>query len=72
MTTDTHLEIDPSLVGELELETGPVPYVNLEAQPVMHNQLRVGATEYTYERSFPIKGHSAVLPAVVAELEAQG
>lgn len=66
------LEIDRSLIGALELEGSEAPYVNLEDQPFIHTQLRVGETEYTYDRSFPIKGHSAVLPAVIGELQAEG
>ena len=38
----------------------------------MITRLRVGETEYTYDRSYPIKGHSAVMPGAIAELQAQG
>ena len=68
----TGLEIDSSLVGTLELPELKVPYVDLNDQPVVHTRLRVGETEYTYDRSFPIKGHSAVMPDAIAELQAQG
>ena len=70
--TPTNLEIDPSLVGTLELAGFDVPYVNLEAQPFVHTRLLVGGTEYTYDRTYPIKGHSAVMPGDVAELQEQG
>ncbi len=68
----THLEVDPSLVGGLDLGTIEVPYVNLESQPGVHTRLLVGETAYTYDRSYPIKGHSAVMPGAVAELVAEG
>ncbi len=68
----TPLQIGPSLIGTLELEGFEVPYVNLADQPFVHTRLRVGETEYTYDRSYPIKGHSAVMPSAVAELLAEG
>ena len=66
------LQIDPSLIGTLELEEFEVPYVNLEDQPFVHTRLLVGETEYTYDRSFPVKGHSAVMPAAIADLQREG
>lgn len=74
MTTDapTHLEVDPSLIGGLDLGEFEVPYVGLEQEPLIHTHLRVGDTEYVYQRSYPIKGHSAVMPGYVAELLQEG
>ncbi len=66
------LQIDATLIGELELDTLQVPYVNLDEQPYVHTRLLVGETEYTYDRSFPVKGHSAVMPAAIAEVQAEG
>ncbi len=63
------LEIELSLMGSLELEGADVPYVNLGQVAAIPVRLRVADVEYTYERSFPIKGHSAVLPEAIAELE---
>ena len=68
----THLEVDPSFVGRLDLGTLEVPYVNLENQPLVHTRLLVEETEYAYDRSYPIKGHSAVMPGAVADLLAEG
>ena len=62
------LEIDPALVGTLELEGISVPYTNLEDAPLAPSLLRVGTTGYSYQRSFPISGHSAVMPAAMHEL----
>lgn len=66
------LELDASLIGTLELETSQVPYVDLEDWPTIHTRVRVSGVEYGYDRSFPVKGHSAVMPAVVAELLGEG
>lgn len=68
----TPIEIDPSIVGALELDTFHVPYVYLGDQPSVHSRLRVGETEYAYERSYPVRGHSAVMPAAMADLLAEG
>ena len=64
----TQLEIDPSLIGTLELEGLDVSYVNLGNEPLAPGQLRLGGTEYAYHRSFPITGHSAVMPNAVRDL----
>ena len=66
------LEIDPSLLGELELEGFEVPYVNLGDEPFVRTRLRAGEVEYAYDRSYPIKGHSAVMPGDIADLAAEG
>lgn len=63
-----HYEIDPGTIGRLQLEDGAVPYVDLVAAPFIHSRLRAGDVEYVYERSFPARGHSAVLPEAVREL----
>ena len=62
------LEVERSLMGSLELANATVAYVNLEQQAAIPTRLRVADVEYAYERSFPIRGHSAVLPEVIAEL----
>lgn len=66
------LEIASSRLGRLELEQLSVPYVNLEAEPFVRTRLRIGGAEYTYAQSYPINGHSAVMPSAIAELQAQG
>ncbi len=68
----THLDIDPSLVGELDLGSFEVPYVNLERAAIAHTHLRVDDTEYVYDRSYPIRGHSAIMPGEVAGFLQQG
>ena len=66
------LQIDASLVGALALEGSDVPYVHLEHEASIQARLRVGETEYAYDRSYPVKGHSAVMPGEIAELQAEG
>ena len=66
------LEIDRSLIGTLDLEGLQVPYVYLADRPFAHTRLRVDGTEYTYDRSYPVKGHSAVMPGFIVELQAEG
>ncbi len=66
------LEIEHSLVGTLELEGTDATYVNLEQLAAIPTRLRVADVEYAYERSFPIRGHSAVLPEAIAELQDGG
>jgi hypothetical protein len=65
-------DVDRALLGTLELAGSAVPYVDLEGEPHIASRLRVGDTEYAYERTFPVKGHGAVMPAAVAELQAAG
>ena len=65
-------DVDRALIGTLELDGSDVPYVDLEDEPRIASRLRVGDIEYAYERTFPVKGHSAVMPAAVSELVAAG
>ena len=66
------LEIDPEGVGTLWLDSLGVPYVYLEGIDSVQARLRLGETEYAYERSYPVKGHSAVMPQDARELMEQG
>jgi hypothetical protein len=66
------LAIDPEHIGALELDGREVPYVDIEDAPYIHTNLDVGGATYAYERTFPIKGHSAVMPQAVAELQSKG
>ncbi len=70
-TTDA-LQINDTHVGVLQLEGFEVPYTQLDDEENIHTNLRVGETQYTYDRSFPMTGHSAVMPAAIAELQAEG
>lgn len=74
MTTEdaAPLEIERSLIGTLQLDGLEAPYVNLDQQPLIHSRLRVGDTEYAYERSIPVRGHSAILPETITQLQSEG
>ena len=72
MTEAPTLEIEHSLVGTLELEGMDVTYINLEQLASIPTRLRLADVEYDYDRSFPIRGHSAVLPEAITELEDEG
>ncbi len=65
-------EIASSRLGNLELEQLRVPYVNLEGEPFVGTRIRVGGTEYTYSQSYPITGHSAVMPGAIDKLQSEG
>ena len=66
------LEIERSLIGTLHLDGLDAPYVNLDQQPLIHARLRVADTEYTYESSIPVQGHSAVLPEAITQFQSEG
>lgn len=66
------LEVDRALLGTLGLAGFDVPYVDLNEWPFIGTRLVVDDTAYTYNRSFIIAGHSAVMPGAVQELRAQG
>ena len=68
----TALQVDSQQLGRLELGDREVPYIDLEGAPAVRNKLALYDTEYTYVRSFPIQGHSAIMPEAVAELIGQG
>jgi hypothetical protein len=66
------LEIHPESVGKFWLDTTAVPYVYLEREEAAQGLVRVGDTEYTFDHSYPVRGHSAIMPQKVRELMAEG
>jgi len=72
VTEEAGIEVDPKQLGVLELADLELPYIDLEEAPAARNKLVLYDTEYTYLRSFPIKGHSAIMPGVVEEQIAAG
>ena len=38
----------------------------------IRSRLRVGDTEYAYERSVPVRGHSAILPEAITQFQSEG
>ncbi len=65
------LEVTRADIGSLHLEGLDVPYVNLDGEARLRSRLRVGETEYVWDRSMPVRGHSAALPEIVAELRSE-
>ena len=63
---DTELEELP-LDGDLI-----VPRIRMTTYGLPAIHIQVGDAEYQYERSYPIKGHSATLPKAVREGLASG
>jgi hypothetical protein len=63
------LEFDDEAVEAFRLDGLVVPLVRmtLPGMTPPTSQIRVGAQEYTYARSYPIKGHSAVMPGYLSE-----
>jgi hypothetical protein len=74
MTADTYqaIQIPRSYLGLVEIGDEELPFVDLDEQPYVSSKIEVEGIEYTYERSFPIKGHSAIMPAQVEQLQSQG
>jgi hypothetical protein len=69
---ESAIQVDPQQLGRLELGDLEVPYIDFEEEPAVRNKLSLYDTEYTYVRSFPIQGHSAIMPGAVAEQLSQG
>jgi hypothetical protein len=65
-------EIDDSLLEPYQDNGLQVPSVRLTAGGPPDVEVRVGDQEYRYERSYPIKGHSAVMPGFLREQLAAG
>lgn len=66
------MEIDPRILGTLELEGMWVPYVDLGEGGFMPTRVTLGKDEYGFQHSMIILGHSAVLPDRIRELRAAG
>ena len=56
-------QLEPLAVDGLE-----IPRIRLTlGEPTPYHQVKVGDQAYQYEKSYPIKGHSATLPKYVRE-----
>lgn len=50
-----------------------IPRIRLTlGEPTPYHQVRVGEQSYQYEKSYPIKGHSATLPRFVRQQLGEG
>jgi hypothetical protein len=66
------LELEPNQLGSLDLQDLWVPYVDLYDEPFMPTRIKLGAEEYAYNSSVPIKGHGATLPGKIRALREAG
>ncbi len=60
------IELEDKLMDAFEIEGLTVPLVKLEAG-LPDVEIRVGEQIFKYDRSYPIKGHSAVMPHYLRE-----
>jgi len=49
-----------------------VPLIQMTGEDLPDTEVRVGDESYTYERSYNVKGYSAVMPRRVRELMSEG
>lgn len=66
------LTINPADLGSLEMDGLWVPYVDLYDEPFVPTHIRLGADEYVFHSSVPVRGHGAILPPRIRELRAAG
>jgi hypothetical protein len=61
------MQFEDTELEELPLEGLLVPRIRMTTFGLPDIEIMVGDQEYLYERSYPIKGHSATLPKAVRE-----
>ena len=62
------LTFEDTDVDALGLEGGiMVPRIRMTSAGLPDVEIKIGDTSYEYERSYPIKGHSATLPRHIRE-----
>ena len=66
------LDFDESLIEAYAEDGAACPLLRLNHIDVTPVELRVGERRYRYERSYPIKGHGAVMPKFLKEQMDQG
>lgn len=62
-------ELDEELALDDDLS---IPRIRMTTHGLPEIHIQVGGEEYTYERSFPIKGHMASMPKVIRAAIAEG
>ncbi len=67
------LALDPASIGTLDLP-GPmwVPLADLVDADFLPTRVSLGGEEYAWQSSVIIRGHGAVLPARIRDLQASG
>ena len=66
------LEFDDSLLEPFSADGLMLPLIRLTGVGLPQVALKIGGQEYRYDRSYPIKGHSAVMPGYLKEQVAAG
>ncbi len=66
------LQIDERELGSAGIGDMRVLYADLPDLDFIPVNVRVGAREFAYQRSYPAKGYGAVMPAYIRELVEQG
>lgn len=66
------LEVEDTSLEPFPMDGIVVPVVRMTGDDLVAVELLVGDQPYHYDRSYPIKGHSAVLPGYLREQMAAG
>jgi hypothetical protein len=66
------LELDSLPVRSFPVEDLDVPLVDLGGFEFPHARLKLGDTVYSYRQTFPVMGHSAVMPQHLRGLIEEG
>lgn len=66
------LELDDALLEPFPADGLMVPLIRMTTGSLPSVEIRVGDQAYRYDRSYPIKGHSAVMPRYLREQLAAG
>jgi hypothetical protein len=66
------MQFEDTELDELGLDGLLVPRIRMTTYGLPAINIAVGDQEYVYDRSYPIKGHSATLPRMIREAMAEG
>ena len=66
------LELEDALIDVLPLDGMMVPRIRMTTWGLPEVEIKVGDDVYEYQKSYPIKGHSATLPKFAREAMAAG
>jgi hypothetical protein len=66
------LELEDTLLEPFPMDGLVVPVIRMTTDALPEVNLLVGDQAYRYDRSYPIKGYSAVLPRYLSEQVATG
>jgi hypothetical protein len=79
-TTDTQLaprrttvlQIREADLGRLEVDNMRLLYADLYDLDFVPTRIQVGDREFVYQRSFPVRGHGAIMPPYIRSLIDEG